>query len=324
MKELKKLVKDKTGVDPDCQVLIYNGKQLEDDNTLAEYPPLGNQSSIMLVSRLRGGSMLEKLTTDVELLKIDFEPKRTIDNSLPACKDECLINLRDFHTDGVMVWKMPCGHPVSSHGLMDYCWNEINRERKTEFKCPVCKCEWSLAVIKQYGGISTEELGLLETALSRNYCNKSSDIKQCLKCQTYCTRKNPKDRYVECIACKKHGRPEYHFCWCCLKEWKNSPSSTSCGNSSCKDVESLALLRDCGRVKVAYIKDCTIFKYRACVHCGTLIELSDGCKHMQCTACKTEFCFICLRRKTCEGWLCGSYKTECKEAPIQTVIPHNK
>lgn len=219
-----------------------------------------------------------------------------------------------------MVWAMPCGHSMSSGGLMDYCWT---RERKSEIKCPLYEVEWSLAVVKRYGGISTKELGLLEVGLSRNFCDKNDNIKQCLKCQTYCTRQNPNDSCVECVGCKMHGRPKYHFCWYCLKVWKTSVSSTSCGNSSCNDARILALLCDCGRVKVAYIKDCTIFKYRACVHCGTMIELSDGCKNMQCTACKTEFCFICLRRKISYGsWSCGSFNDQCIEAPIQTIIPH--
>lgn len=312
------MVEAKVGVSPAHQILLYSNKEMQDCNTLADYPPLTNQSNIFLVAKLKGGSMLEKLTSDIELLKLSLEPKRTIDKSLPKRNDYCPITGCDFVHDGVMVLEMPCGHPMSSDGLMDYCWNEVTSGRKSEIKCPLCESEWSLAVIKRYGGISAEELGLLEVGLSRNLCDKNSDIKQCPKCLTYCTRQNPNDFSVECIICK----PKYHFCWHCLKKWKTSFSSSNCGNSPCKDAEILALLRDCGRVKVAYLNDTTVFKYRACVHCGTLIELSGGCKHMKCKACETEFCFICLRKRTPQGsWFCGSHESGCKEAPIQTVIP---
>ena len=40
-------------------------------------------SNIFLVARLKGGSLLENLTSDVESLKVHFGPKRTVDKSLP-------------------------------------------------------------------------------------------------------------------------------------------------------------------------------------------------------------------------------------------------
>ena len=303
----KGLVKEKVGIPVDEQRLIFCGKELEDSKSMSSYTGLNNRATIFLVLRLPGGSE-----------PFSAERQRSIPPSVPKHPDLCMLCFIDE------AMKMPCGHPICPCCLMDYAWSELNTYNRVEFRCPQ-KCDkvWDFATILNYGTPTDQEVTLIQEKLSVNFIQSDPNIWECPGCNSYCERKDKTKKRVFCKCCSDLGKNAF-YCYNCFEEWKDMSTDTKCPNEDCRSDSCIKILLEAPLISPSFLPNCKTPSKRACVECGIIIELSGGCKHVLCKACQTEFCFVCLRRKSQGKWMCGSYNTECKPAPRQERKPKKK
>ena len=124
--------------------------------------------------------------------------------------------------------------------------------------------------------------------------------------------RKPVDKQQPIFAVRSIVESGSQFCWCCGKQWRYG--------HVCDDsfrFELVSLLNKATSKSIGAVNG--VPSMRACPQCCQLITHTDACKHMKCAACKTDFCFVCLKPKVNGNWSCGSHSDRCPVAPKQNL-----
>ncbi len=105
---IKNRVDDREAIKPDAQRLIYAGKQLQDDKSLADYN-IKSEATLSLVLRLLGGFTVFAKTIDGKMYKIQVISSDTIEVVMKKIEDVTGISVHTQRllSKGEDLWKTP-------------------------------------------------------------------------------------------------------------------------------------------------------------------------------------------------------------------------
>jgi len=178
-----------------------------------------------------------------------------------------------------------------------------------------CNRVWEFCLVRHVASFVNETSSEIHTIITEIRILTKHRCHRCPGCNTLCEPFNSGYIRLRCPICSKDRGSPYDFCWACQRQWK-SVGTKCCGNIGCDEKDPrIRTLSNAEKITIDNISGCP--GIRACPKCGLLIQQDGGCRHMTCTDCQAEFCFICLRR-----WKSNNEDLSftCRVAPIQSEI----
>ncbi|CAL8313583.1 unnamed protein product [Lota lota] len=207
-------------------------------------------------------------------IRLSREPSRVGSTAL----SNCLVCLLDRSS---IVPLRCCGKAVCDECLKRYISSQV-QVGKADIVCPILECSGLLEESLVVSHLANEELARYHYFLE--LCQLDASTKPCPQCNLFTTLKtNTPDRSehkykIECSACQ--------FIWCfkCHAPWHSG--------LKCRDYRrGDKLLR-----KWASVIEHGQRNAQKCPRCKIHIQRTEGCDHMTCTQCNTNFCYRCGER----------------------------
>ncbi|CAL8393587.1 unnamed protein product [Gadus morhua 'NCC'] len=190
----------------------------------------------------------------------------------------CLVCLLDRSS---IVPLRCCGKAVCDECLKRYISSQV-QVGKADIVCPILECSGLLEESLVVSHLANEELARYHYFLE--LCQLDASTKPCPQCNLFTTlKRNTPDRSehkykIQCSACQ--------FIWCfkCHSPWHSG--------LKCRDYRrGDKLLR-----KWASVIEHGQRNAQKCPRCKIHIQRTEGCDHMTCTQCNTNFCYRCGER----------------------------
>jgi hypothetical protein len=203
-------------------------------------------------------------------------------------EEECIIkiNVKDCpicfaEIDEKLKYTFKCQHEFCRDCIVNYVDEEINNAR-IEMKCPWKDCKEMINDEEIKAFASEKQISKLKKFRARREHSSDPNLVTCpiADCEGYARKYNLIEvtnsvsgrRSISKIkyTCSNH----HNFCGKCNKVWH--------GNESCEDdKEILDYATDSGRM------------LKKCVKCKVWTEKNEGCNHMHCRICETDWCWLC-------------------------------
>uniref|UniRef100_A0A8B9HNG4 RING-type domain-containing protein n=1 Tax=Astyanax mexicanus TaxID=7994 RepID=A0A8B9HNG4_ASTMX len=184
---------------------------------------------------------------------------------------------------------LSCGHKIDPQILKQDCYRQMNEEA-SELTCPICKTELSYPEVRNYVKLTSEEKRFFERKLDDNSHAKTA----CPGCHFFIEKADKNNMCVKCTVCSERTGRNYEFCFQCLREWRGPrPRSDRCDNPGCP---KLLEVLNCRIITLTNVQGAQCPELRACPSCGSVNgHNGKACKHINCTSCQRQFCFICVK-----------------------------
>jgi hypothetical protein len=276
----------------------YNSKGLLGNATLESCGLTGGAKFVtVFVSSAAGTQSSTSVSIDTDTRTIMFKDHKQIPKVRGRC---CIYNDKDE----ICAKMTECGCLVSPSAMRGIIQFILNKKGFTRIYCPICfrskkkYIYWPYQKCLYIACLEGTTKRIIAKVFNTRYETNVFGYKKCPNCKVNNKKKNGVKEYrIRCSSCKKD------FCFRCTKSW-NASGMIVCGNTSCPTYKKQQEIYNCPVLKdednrgwISTRSDCQVPSKRACPSCLNLMKHARNCPHMKCTACGTDFCWICLTPK---------------------------